>query len=222
MKSEMSPDDLPIPEIPKCLQTRTVTKTIMSFADAKEYHRYRQAAHACIWAPQEGSSNFGELRAAVMMHLRFDGTFGFPGGLINSGEDIVDGLNREMAEEIGWSPTEHPVTWSDYYNTQVEHNKNLLLHFFIKKITLDQFTALEKMCPTAPEYGDEVLGSVRVPLYTMGNMYSGLPAFLNNRFVGTAKQQLLLAVHHVKILTEVEINEVMYKSNNLKLGPNRI
>ncbi|XP_045582450.1 U8 snoRNA-decapping enzyme isoform X1 [Procambarus clarkii] len=222
INGKISLDNLPVPQIPKCLQIRTVTKGLMSYAEAKKFDSYRQAAHACVWARQEGSSSFGELRAAVMMHLRFDGTFGFPGGLVKSGEDVVDGLNREMAEEIGWSLTEHPVTWSDYYNTQVEHNKHLVLHFFIKEVTLDQFITLEKKCPTVPEYGDEVLGTVRVPLYTMQNMYSGLPAFLNNRFVGTAKQQLLLAMHYVNIMTEQEINDVMYKSNNLKLSSNRI
>lgn len=222
INGEIVLDNLPVPQIPKCLQIRTVTKRLLSFAEAKRFSGYRHAGHACVWAPQEGSSSFGEFRAAVMMHLRFDGTFGFPGGLVKSGEDIVDGLNREMNEEIGWSLSEHPVTWADYHSTQVEHSKHLILHFFIKEITLNQFITLEKKCPTVPEYGNEVFGTVRVPLYTMQNMYSGLPAFLNNRFVGTAKQQLLLAMYHVKIMTEAEINDVIYRSNNLKLSPYRM
>lgn len=53
------------------------------------------------------------------MHLRFDGTFGFPGGLLEPEEDVIDGLNREMAEEIGWNPMVRPITWADYYSTQV-------------------------------------------------------------------------------------------------------
>ena len=35
------------------------------------------------------------------MQLRFDGKLGFPGGLINENEIPVDGLNRELNEEIG-------------------------------------------------------------------------------------------------------------------------
>lgn len=35
------------------------------------------------------------------MQVRFDGLFGFPGGLVEPEENPVDGLNREMAEEIG-------------------------------------------------------------------------------------------------------------------------
>ena len=53
------------------------------------------------------------------MHLRFDGTFGFPGGLIDSGEDVVAGLNREMKEEINWDASVHSVSWDDYHSTLV-------------------------------------------------------------------------------------------------------
>ncbi|XP_064087848.1 U8 snoRNA-decapping enzyme-like [Macrobrachium nipponense] len=213
--------DLPLPEIPRCLQIRTVTKSLISYADSLKYSTYRLAAHACIWAPTESVSLFGDLRALVMMHLRFDGTFGFPGGLIESEEDIVNGLNREMAEEIGWDTEVQSVTWKDYHSSQVDHDKNLVLHFFITKIPESQYADLEKKCLLAPEYGNEVFGTVRVPLYTMANLYSGLPAFLNNKFVGTAKQQLLLTLFHMKIMTEEEIGDAMYKSQNLKLAPNR-
>ena len=36
-----------------------------------------------------------------MLQMRFDGLIGFPGGLIDPGEDAVTGLNRELEEEIG-------------------------------------------------------------------------------------------------------------------------
>lgn len=62
------------------------------------------------------------------------------------------------------------------------------------------------------------MGSVRVPLYTLANMYNGLPAFLNNKFAGSAKQQLLLALLYVKLFTEKEISDVILKSQNLKLS----
>ncbi|KAK8394503.1 hypothetical protein O3P69_006586 [Scylla paramamosain] len=221
MSVESAPSDFPIPEIPSCLQLRTVTKGLIPLAESKKLDNYRMGAHVCLWARQEGRSMFGEYRAAVMMQLRFDGTFGFPGGLVDKGEDMVEGLNRELMEEIGWDPSTHPVTWSDYYSTQVAGDRRLVLHFFIKEVTLEQFIALEKSCLQSRDYGKEVMGSVRVPLYTMDNMYNGLPAFLNNKFAGTSKQQLLLALHHSKLLTEHEISDVILKSQNLKLAPNR-
>lgn len=68
----------------------------------------------------------------------------------------------------------------------------------------------------------QVFGTIRVPLYTMANEYSGLPAFLNNKFIGIAKQQLLLALYQQKIMPESEITEVLYKSQNYKLAPSRV
>jgi U8 snoRNA-decapping enzyme len=42
-----------------------------------------------------------EKMCLFQMQMRFDGVLGFPGGLIEKGEDPVVGLNREMEEEIG-------------------------------------------------------------------------------------------------------------------------
>lgn len=39
-----------------------------------------------------------------------------------------------------------------------------------------------------------VLGLVRVPLYTLRDGVGGLPAFLENSFIGTAREQLLEAL----------------------------
>lgn len=62
------------------------------------------------------------------------------------------------------------------------------------------------------------MGNVRVPLYTMHySNNGGLPTFLNNNFVGTAKEDLLLALYHTHLLTEKEITEVIHMSRNLKL-----
>lgn len=45
-----------------------------------------------------------------------------------------------------------------------------------------------------------MLGLVRVPLYTLRDGVRGLPAFLDNVFIGTARGQLLEALLDLKIV----------------------
>ena len=42
--------------------------------------------------------------------MRFDGSLGFPGGLINPGENVVEGTNRELREEIGLDTAKFKVS----------------------------------------------------------------------------------------------------------------
>ncbi|CAL4171250.1 unnamed protein product, partial [Meganyctiphanes norvegica] len=209
-------------QIPKCLNIRTVTNGLTQFSEVQKLDdSFRFAAHALIWTPWEGHSNFGNYKAAILMHLRFDGTIGFPGGLIDKGENLIDGLAREMSEEINWKPEYHTITWDDYYSTHVDKRSKLILNFFVIKISMENFKKMEIDSLLAQEYGKEVFGNLRVPLYTMDNQYNGFPAFLNNKFVGNAKQQLLLGIIHKNILTEEEVEEAIFKSQNMKLAPNR-
>lgn len=46
----------------------------------------------------------------------------------------------------------------------------------------------------------KVLGLVRVPLYTLRDGVGGLPAFLENSFIGVARDQLLEALQDLGIL----------------------
>lgn len=46
----------------------------------------------------------------------------------------------------------------------------------------------------------QVLGLVRVPLYTLRDGVSGLPAFLENTFIGTAREQLVEALQDLGLL----------------------
>lgn len=41
--------------------------------------------------------------------MRFDGHVGFPGGLIEEGEEPINGLIREMDEEINYRPQNNEV-----------------------------------------------------------------------------------------------------------------
>lgn len=90
------------------------------------------------------------------MQVRFDGYLGFPGGLVDPEDvDIVSGLNRELMEEAGLED-EMKIEQKDHRITEVVHKKSLILHFYIKEVTLAEFCRMERNILQAPEYGYEV------------------------------------------------------------------
>lgn len=55
--------------------------------------------------------------------------------------------------------------------------------------------------PESPvSFLSQVLGLVRVPLYTLRDGVGGLPAFLENTFIGNAREQLLEAAQNLGLL----------------------
>lgn len=91
------------------------------------------------------------------MQMRFDGLLGFPGGLVDPGENPVDGLNREMHEEIALDLNKHSFREENHALTFLHEKKKFVLHFFIKQVTLDEFREIENRCTHAHEYGIEVM-----------------------------------------------------------------
>lgn len=55
----------------------------------------------------------------------------------------------------------------------------------------------------------QVMGMVRVPLYTQKDRMGGLPNFLANSFVGTAKFQLLFALKILNMVPEEKLAEAV-------------
>ena len=128
------------------------------------------------------------------MHLRFDGTLGFPGGLIDKvdnsilyrgfllyfhqGENIEEALNREVVEEMGEGNP--PLVASDWMNSYYSVEDKILLHFYSKEVNWfianfdelksgfqvdeEEFFKIEKRGLSAKEYGEEILGLIRYSL----------------------------------------------------------
>ena len=53
------------------------------------------------------------------------------------------------------------------------------------------------------------MGNIRVPLYTMGDHFRGLPGFLTNTFCGNSRDQLLLGLVHTKLLSPGEVKTAL-------------
>ncbi|XP_072827336.1 U8 snoRNA-decapping enzyme [Vicugna pacos] len=163
---------------------------------------WRHACHALLYAPDPGLL-FGRipLRYAVLMQMRFDGRLGFPGGFVNLQDgSLEDGLNRELDEELGEAAAAFRVERADYRSSHAGSRPRIVAHFYAKRLTLEQLTAVEMGAPRARDHGLEVLGLVRVPLYTLRDGVGGLPAFLENTFIGNAREQLLEALQNLGLL----------------------
>jgi U8 snoRNA-decapping enzyme len=81
----------------------------------------------------------------------------------------------------------------------------VVAHFYAKRLTLEQLEAVEAGAPQAKDHGLEVLGLVRVPLYTLPDGVGGLPAFLENSFIGAAREQLLEALRDLELLAPASV-----------------
>lgn len=163
---------------------------------------WRHACHALLYAP-DPRKLFGRIpmRFAVLMQMRFDGRLGFPGGFVDAQDSCLeDGLNRELREELGDAVSAFRVERSDYQSSRIAARPRVVAHFYAKRLTLEQLQAVEARAPLAKDHGLEVLGLVRVPLYIMRDGEGGLPAFLENSFIGAAREQLLEALRDLKLL----------------------
>lgn len=91
------------------------------------------------------------------MQLRYDGYFGFPGGLIDTGEDFVSAVNREMAEEMNLDTSIHSVNHDDHVISHWSEKKNLVLHFYKLKVNMTDLIEIERQALFARDYGSEVI-----------------------------------------------------------------
>ena len=178
--------------------------------------RFRHAAHVAIYSRTE-DKQFGKYpkHAHLLVQLRFDGTFGFTGGIVDEGETPLVAVNRESSEELGLPFGSVDVTQEDYVTTHYADELNMCLHFYAKEVGFDKIVEIERHCVKGKDYGNEVLGIARVPLYILSNGL-GLPAFLESQFIGSAKVTLLHLLRERKILPEDELTRAIELAKNIK------
>ncbi|GLH04308.1 U8 snoRNA-decapping enzyme [Gryllus bimaculatus] len=122
-----------------------------------KYVNYTKAGHCMIYSKQN-EKMFGlyDTRAAVLMQMRFDGYIGFPGGLIDDGENTVSGVNRELVEEINFDLEKFTIKEEHHVISHVNEKLKLILHFFAIEVPLQDFEEMEKKSLSAHDYGNEV------------------------------------------------------------------
>jgi len=196
----------------------------LTIEEAVSLEGVRHAVHGMIWSPWDNQITTLDKceydpRAAVMMQLRFDGHFGFPGGMVSrletmtgldevaALEKLTDTLNRELVEEVNMDCSKVLFKPENYcYSQRHGTNDAIVCHFFTLKTSLELFHDLECRALKAEDFGIETLGHVRVPLYKMHDGYRGFYAFLQNNFIGNSRTQLFrgLLVNNILSLEEVK------------------
>ncbi|KAM4656580.1 tudor-interacting repair regulator protein isoform 2-T2 [Amazona ochrocephala] len=153
---------------------------------------WSHSCHAMLYAPNPGML-FGRipLRYAVLMQMRFDGLLGFPGGFVDR----------------------------RYWSLEDEGPHRVVAHFYARQLTLEELHTIEISAVHSRDHGLEVMGMVRVPLYTQKDRMGGLPNFLANSFVGTAKFQLLFALKILNMVPEEKLAEAVAATQKLKKPP---
>ncbi|XP_034640032.1 tudor-interacting repair regulator protein isoform X1 [Trachemys scripta elegans] len=176
---------------------------------------WSHSCHAMLYAPNPGML-FGRipLRYAVLMQMRFDGLLGFPGGFVDRRYwSLEDGLNRVLGLGLGCVR----LTEADYLCSHLtEGPHRVVAHFYARQLTLEELHTIEICAVHSRDHGLEVMGMVRVPLYTQKDRMGGLPNFLGNSFIGTAKFQLLFALKVLNMVPEEKLAEAVAATQKQK------
>ncbi|XP_054859484.1 U8 snoRNA-decapping enzyme-like isoform X1 [Eublepharis macularius] len=174
--------------------------------------QWKHACHALLYAPCP-ERLFGKipLRFAVLMQMRFDGRLGFPGGFVDLRDtSLEEGLNRELREELGPGAASLHIAELDYMSSHASENpQRVVAHFYAKQLCLDELRTIEEGATRAKDHGLEVMGLVRVPLYTMRDGVGGLPAFLSNTFIGNARDQLVHALETFQLVPREQLQKAV-------------
>ncbi|XP_068453822.1 U8 snoRNA-decapping enzyme isoform X2 [Clinocottus analis] len=187
----------------------------LSRAEALACPSCTHACHVMLYCDTD-TQLFGSLpiRHIVLMQMRFDGLLGFPGGIVDPAESLEAGLKRELSEELGVSLSiqEEDHLNSCYGPASPSSSPRLITHFYAKKMEEEQIRELERAAvTTATDYGQEVLGMIRVPLYTMEDG-GGLAPFLSHSFVGNARFQLTASLLRLHLVAPEELRDAIARA----------
>lgn len=148
------------------------------------------------------------------MQMRFDGRLGFHGGFVDPRDSsLEEGLSRELHEELGPAVASILVTENDCLSCHaIERPQQVVEHFYAKQLRLEELQAIEERATQAKDHGLEVMGLVRVPLYTLRDGVGGLPAFLSNTFIGNAREQLIYVLDTFHLVPKEQLQKAVTTS----------
>lgn len=91
------------------------------------------------------------------------------------------------------------ISEKNYFFTTINIKAKIVLHFYLLEVKNDEFVEIERDAMNSKDWGGEVLGILRPPLFEM-NCKGGLYIFLKSQFKGNSLVQFLKAIIYLNIL----------------------
>ena len=127
----------------------------------------------------------------VLLIMRWDGKFGFPGGWVDEGETPEQALIREVREEINY--VLFKGEYKQVHEEIVGERRTILYH---TDVTVDRLKGILDMASGADHYESEVCGIV-----TPNLIPGSLEHVLNLPFAYSAGHQLEMLMRDLRIIS---------------------
>lgn len=162
----------------------------------------------------------------VFMQMRWDGSIGFPGGKVSkeevmesNGQVTIELLKNTLIREL-----QEEIDIKDNYikKNKLKHLSSFIddlyiIHNFSYEITYNEMIELYEQACKCSAIGKENLGNILVHIYEYSK-YKGLNNFLQNKFCGCTKYELLDLIKNENLLflqeTNYELKERVYLYKN--------
>uniref|UniRef100_A0A4W5LQH6 U8 snoRNA-decapping enzyme n=1 Tax=Hucho hucho TaxID=62062 RepID=A0A4W5LQH6_9TELE len=166
-----------------------------------------------------------------------------------SEESLEEGLSRELWEELGFSLSVTVEDHVSSCHNPSSSSSHLITHFYSRRMEEKEIREVEKAAAsTATDHGHEVafvctvclhlsfwhslhpatfstpplfqvMGMVRVPLYTLKGGGGGLPSFLSHSFIGNSRSQLEDALVRFGLVTPEELQTALTHAEQMRKQP---
>jgi len=169
-------------------------KKIMSEKEASFIAIYAKNYQPWLKVPKINEENRTKKVDIVLMVNRWDGMVGFPGGLVEKGEDTKISAIRETIEEINYQVNSDKLKFFCAHNLK---EKKLTTHLYGIEVSIEEIFKIQQNIFSAVDYGSEIMGSNLVILNNL-HITKGFQKFIESPMPESVKEELLFIKKVIK------------------------